>query len=118
MPTPSRLDPSDIHGGNWEVFEVTPEYRRSRLWIDDESYIVRTEYLGEETLIAANQESFNDSQTKRFGDGKVVGRVPLNMLFGSETELSRKLKEGDRDHLKWWLNSEQARPFRTFRGRI
>ena len=80
MPTPSRLDPSDIHGGNWEVFEVTPEYRRSRLWIDEKSYIVRTEYLGEETLIAANQESFNDSQTKRFGDGKVVGRVPLNML--------------------------------------
>lgn len=114
----SPLDPRDIHGRDWEVFEVTPEYRRSRLWLDDKSYIVRTEYLGEEELIALNQQELAESEGKRFGDGKVVARVPLNMLFGNETEIAAKLREGDRDHLRWWLNSEKARPFRTFRGRV
>jgi hypothetical protein len=113
VPTPSPRDDAD-----WEVFEVTPEYRRSRLWIDDKSYIQKTEYLAEDLLIESNREAFNDSQGKRFGDGKIVGRIPMNILYGSNSEVAKKLKEGDSDHLKWWLNGEAGRPWRRFRGRL
>jgi hypothetical protein len=41
--------------------------------------------------------------------------VPLNKFFA---ELAGKIRQGDKDHAKWWLNSDEARPFRTFRGRI
>jgi hypothetical protein len=47
-----------------------------------------------------------------------VARVPLNVFYGSESEITKKLKEGDHDHLKWWLNSDQAKPWRNFRGRV
>ena len=106
MPTTSPLDPRDIHGGDWEVFEVTPEYRRSRLWLDDTRYIQRTEYLAEDTLIESNRQSFDESQGKRFGDGKIVARIPLNILYGSKSEVAKKLKEGDSDHLRWFLNRD------------
>ena len=115
MPSP---DPRDIHGGDWEVFEVTPHYRRSRLWISDDQYIMRTEFLADEELVEQNRQAFNDSHGKRFGDGKIVARVPLNMLYGSKTEIAKKLREGDSDHLRWWLNRDDAKPFRTFRGRL
>lgn len=114
MPSP----PNVRDGGDWEVFEVTPEYRRSRLWIDDGQYIQRTEFLAEETLVEDNRRLFNESETKRFGDGKIVARIPLNVLYGSEHEIAKKLKEGDHDHLKWFLNRDEARPWRTFRGKI
>lgn len=100
------------------MFEVTPEYRRSRLWIDDKTYIQKTEYLGEDLLIAYNQHRLNESQTQRFGDGKVVASIPMNILYGSNSEVAKKLKEGDSDHLKWWLDSEAGRPWRRFRGRL
>ena len=111
----ARPDPRDIHGGDWEVYEVTPHYRRSRLWIGEGSFIVRTEYLADEALAESNRQQFDDSQGKRFGDGRVIARVPLNKFFA---ELSGKIRQGDKDHAKWWLNSDEARPFRTFRGRI
>jgi hypothetical protein len=114
----SRLDPHDIHGREWEVFEVTPEYRRSRLWIDEMSYVQRTEYLAEDRLVESNRQAFDDSLGKRFGDGRIVARIPLNVLYGSKSEIAAKLRQGDRDHLKWFLNRGEARPWRRFRGKL
>lgn len=115
----ANIDPSTIHG-EWEVFEVTPDYRRARIWLDPErtQCIVRTEHLASDELIAANQQSLHESQGQRFGDGKIVGRIPMNVLFAPENQIAAKLKEGDKDHLRWFLNSEKARPWRTFRGRV
>jgi hypothetical protein len=113
VPTPSPRDDAA-----WEVFEVTPGFRRSRLWLDDTQYIVRTEYLAEDTLIESNRQSFDESQGKRFGDGKVVARIPLNVLYAPKSEVAKKLKEGDSEHLKWWLNRDEGRPWRRFRGNL
>lgn len=118
---PSRkIDPTQIRADSpdWEVFEVTPHYRRSRLWIDADSYIQKTEWLMEETLIDHNQERLKASEGKKWGDGRVVARIPMNVLYGSENQLAEKVKEGDREHLDWWLNSERAKPWRTFKGKI
>lgn len=119
MPTSSnRIDPSkQIRDEDFELFEITPEYRRYRLWVDRAAgtYIVKTEYLQDEELIALNQQEFNDSQGKRFGDGKVVGRIPLNKFY---QELAPKIKEGDSDHARWWLNRPENQPYRNFRGKV
>lgn len=103
----------------WTPFEVTDDYVRSFTMIDLGGNPVRaerTQYLADELLQKANTQEYNDSHGKRWGDGKVVARVPLNVMYGSE--MIAKIREGDRDHLSWWLNKEENRPFRTFRGKV
>lgn len=112
-----RPDAAALRGGGaWEVFETTPHYRRARLWLDGERYVVRTEYLAEDALLESNRRAYDDSAGKRWGDGQVVARIPLNRFF--QSELAEKVREGDREHLRWWLDRDEARPYRTFKGRI
>ncbi len=115
----SLIDPSRIQeGGDWEVYEVTPEYRRSRLWLDETRYIVRTEYLQDEELIELNRQEFNDSQTQRFKDdavGTKVASIPLNRFY---QDVAPRLKDGDKDFLPWYLDRSENRWMRTFRGTI
>lgn len=103
----------------WTPVETTADYVISETVIDiagQPTVARRTQYIADEMLQAANRQEYEDSAGKRWKDGRVVARLPLNMIFG--TEIAAKLREGDRDHLKHWLNSEAARPFRTFRGRV
>lgn len=75
----------------------------------------KREYLADDLLQAVNSQQFNDSDGKRWGDGKVVARVPINKWL---QDFAPRLQEGDRDYSKWWLNREANRPFRTFKGRV
>jgi hypothetical protein len=117
---PARLN---IRDDAWEFVEITEDFIRHRAVVErhdngDVSYVYRTTPRAIASLLEDNKRSFEDSQTKRFGDGQIVGRIPLNVLFDPKNQLAQKIREGDRDHMKWWLNSEDARPFRTFRGRV
>lgn len=112
------VDLRGVENLDWKLYEVTDHYRRWIAHLEDGKSVLKTEYLGDERLIEENRQSFNDSATKRFGDGQVVGRIPMNVLYSSKHQIVEKLKEGDRDHLKWWLNSEHALPYRTFRGKV
>lgn len=105
----------------WTVGEVTDEYIRS--WTQIEiagtlSTVWRTQYVEDETLQAANRQMYNDSEGKRWGDGRMVARIPLNVVFDENRQIAEKMREGDRDHLKHWLNSDDAKPFRTFKGTV
>lgn len=105
----------------WVPFEVTDDYIRSWAFIDvdgETRTVVRKQFLADDLLQAANTEEFNASEGRRWGDGKVVARIPLNVLYDPAQQIAQKLKEGDREHLTWWLNNERNKPFRTFRGRV
>ena len=66
-------------------------------------------------MLEENRQLFDDSQTKRFGDGRVVGRIPMNVFY---RDLAPRIKEGDEDFMKWFLNHGDNRPYRTFRGKV
>ncbi len=89
-------------------------------WIDKAKGIGfrKTENLAEEQLLAQNRESLNDSYGKRFRDdavGTKVASIPLNVFY---RDLAPRLKEGDADYIKWFLNNANNRPYRTFRGKV
>lgn len=119
MPSP-LIKESDFRSdsGDWELFEVTEDYRRWRLPIGPEQWIVKTEYLGDEILIDWNTHKREESRGKRVGEWTHVGSVPLNMLYNPKTQIAEKLKEGDKDHLKWFLNHEDGRPYKTWWGKL
>ena len=127
MNTPSRPDPElkdaleALPESAWTIGEVTDDYIRSYANLDIKGRMTevwRTQYIADDHLQKVNTHQFNESEGKRWGDGQVVGRIPLNVLYDPNNQLVEKMREGDKDHLKWWLNSEQARPFRTFKGNV
>lgn len=114
-----RADPSRIPDDQWEYEGQSADGLRVYYihWVDREKGICfrKTENLAEPALIEDNRRLFNESQTKRFGDGRVVARIPLNVFY---RDFAKRLKEGDEDFVKWQLNHDDYRPFRTFRGRV
>ena len=122
----SKIDPADVRGGDWEVFEITPVYRRSRLWLEPDKYIQKTEFFADEELQTLNTEERNSRDSKPWSTGLGsdkggnvpmvrVARIPLNKLY---SEITGKMREGDKDHLKWWLNRDENQPFRTKSGKL
>lgn len=75
----------------------------------------RAQSVGDDALQAMNQQEFNDSDGKRWGDGRVAARIPMNRFL---SDFAPRLREGDKDFTKWWLNHEDNRPFRTFKGKV
>jgi hypothetical protein len=121
-PMPSLPDPSRIPDHLWEFdgFSSDGLRRHYVYWVDKANGVGfrKTENLVEDELIARNQDSLNESYGKRFSDdavGTKVASIPLNVFY---RDFAKRLKEGDSDFVKWWLNNQQNRPYRTFRGRI
>lgn len=115
----SLPDPSRIPDDQWIFDGVSDDGLRRHYvyWIDREKGLGfrKTENLAEEELLARNRESLNDSHGKRFGDGKVIASIPLNVFY---RDMAPRLKDGDEDYVKWFLNHDQNRPYRTFRGKV
>jgi hypothetical protein len=122
---PLKIDPErvNIPDDAWKLVQVTEDFYRyeaplERMANGDVVFVVKTVPRDIDEFLKDNQRSFEESHDKRFGDGQIVGRIPLNVLFDPKTQIAAKIREGDRDHMKWFLNSEAARPYRTFRGRV
>jgi hypothetical protein len=108
-----------IPESQWEVESYSADgFRRTDIaWVDRERGLAvrRTVNLAEDPLLEANKALFNDSDGKRWGDGQVAARIPLNVFF---QDVAPRLKEGDHDFTKWWINNPNHLPYRTFKGRV
>ena len=119
---PSLPDPSRIPDHAWEFDGYSEDGLRRHYvhWIDKAKGLGfrKTENLAEDAILAANRESLNESYGKRFSDdaiGTRMASVPLNVFY---RDFAKRLKDGDSDFIKWWLNNDQNRPYRTFRGKV
>lgn len=116
---PDKMDPSRIPDDQWEFEGFSQDGARRHYvhWIDKAKGLGfrKTENMIEAELLERNRQSYNDSFGKRFGDGQIISSIPLNVFY---RDIAPRLKEGDRDYLRWWHNRDENRPYRTFRGRI
>lgn len=116
---PDRLNISD---DAWEFVEATEDFVRHRAVVERFAdgtvvHVYRTIPRGLTGFLEANKQAFDGSQGKRFGEWTNVGSIPLNVLYDPRTQLVDKIREGDHDHMKWFLQkSEAGRPYRRFRG--
>ena len=115
-----RIDPKTINddGTGWTLIEETPGFRRYMKWVDDTRQIIKTEYLQDETMQAFNQELAWDSRGRRLGDYTHVGSIPLNVFYSPDSQISEKLKEDDKVFMKWFLNSDAGKPYKTWWGKL
>lgn len=114
LPDPARI-PDDL----WEFESVSSDGLRRHYvyWVDKANGVGfrKTENMVESELLEMNRQRLNDSATERFGDGKIIASIPLNVFY---RDFAKRLKDGDEDFTKWWLNNSDNRPYRTFRGRV
>ena len=114
----------------WELEEVTPEYRRyvgrGTHPVSGQPILVRkTEYLHEAQLLAAAQHERMENQNKRWSSGSgsdkngvplvKVASIPLNVFYN---QVAPREKEGDSEFLRWFLERDETKPFRTREGSL
>ena len=108
---------NDVLNGDWELFSDDP-MTGQRVWTMDlgTHIAVKREYLASDALFDANSADANNSIGKRWGDGQVGFRVPLNFYYENMVEAR---KQGDKKYLrqKFYNNSDYSK-FKTFRGNI
>lgn len=131
MTSKISLTEADCQNVTWQVVETTPLYRRSigrgtHPATGQPIEVMRTEFLADEDIQTLNAEerAARDSKPWSAGAGSDkggnmplvrVGRIPLNKLF---SELAPHIREGDKDHLRWWLERPENAPFRTKSGKL
>ena len=116
------IDPSriNIRDDAWELVEVTEDFVRHRAPLERYAdgnvlFVYRTTPRGLTAMLEDNRQSLSDSDGQRFGEGKIVGRIPLNVLFA---EGGKHLQDGDQDWMRWYLNRDENRMYRRFRGKV
>lgn len=120
MNSPIKLDPEQVRIPDdvWEFEELTEDFVVHKAAVTLPNGNVGTVYRKKPRQLTAmledNRRLLNESDGKRFGDGRIVGRVPMNVLF----ENVERLRDGDTDWLKWFLNHSDNRMYRTFRGKV
>lgn len=129
--TEIRLTEADVANCTWTYVGEDEHYRTyvghgTHPKTGQEITVRKREPKFEESLISLNKAERDSRDEKRWSAGSGsdrggnmpmvrVGRIPLNKFLG---EMSEKMREGDKDHLKWWLNRDENQPFRTKSGKL
>lgn len=108
-----QIDPANP--GGWVMVEDNESYRRWELDLGDR-IVAKTEHKGTDKLLEDNQRIFNENDGKRWGDGQVVGSVPMNMYF--QSGLAEAGKQKDIKFIRRWWDDPDHRKFRKFKGTI
>jgi hypothetical protein len=98
------------------LVEETPDFRRYEVELDDGTVIRRTEHKTTAQLLDQNARALNDSMGQRWGDGKVVASIPLNLFYASG--VAEATRQKDKRFLSKWLNDADHAKFRTFGGKV
>jgi len=138
----SPPDPSRIPDHLWEYEGESLDGLRRHYLCRVDGYVFRkTENLVEDQLLAENRASLNESYGNKFRDDAIgtkgvkeiksweIGNLVINrlrkidklsyLLFASVyRDFASRLRDGDTDFVKHWLNHDENRPYRTFRGKV
>ena len=98
------------------VFSTDPISGITRYWnhnpADDIAYLETEQDIGD--LLEINKALYNDAERNWRGDMHRVANIPTTVI----TDLQKRGIWGAEDRMKKWLNSEEARPYRTRPGRV
>lgn len=104
-----------IKDGDWELFNHDP-YTGRTVWqlFDGQATHFRTDYPVD-NIIQDNAIAKAEMAGQRWGGGKRVASVPLNIYYNQLAEASR---QDDDKYLSKWLNDGDHAAFRTFEGQL
>lgn len=102
--------------GAWVLVEDNDTFTRYELEIGDGTVVQRTEHKHTAALLDANARARSSNAGRRWGDGQVVGSIPLNLYYSSG--MAEANKQADKAWIKRFWNDPDNRNLRTFEGRV
>lgn len=102
----------------WRFFDFDPVTgRREDFHFDPDTgkCTIRTTWDHMDELRSLNREAEIASQGERFGDMRMVARVPAHL---ATQELMAAIQQKDERYVRRWLNDADHQHFRTFRGKV
>lgn len=106
---------AEVYDGEWQLIKETPFERVWLQAIDATHYVCKRETLTHSLTAEANAERLKANEGKRWGDGQLAARVPLDIWY---RDLAEATAEGDIDFKRKYLNRPENAWMRTFGGRL
>ena len=103
----------DVWDGDWVLFCFDPESGVER-WYNPKENLFRN-ITHTDQIEAANKQMRAESVGQRWGDGRVVASVPLDMYY---SQLEAAVQQQDHKYISQWINDSDHRAWRTREGRI
>jgi hypothetical protein len=83
-------------------------------YFDGEKTVYRTDYRTDQ-IVADNKAHLLDSAGQKWGGGRRVASIPLNIYF---EQLAEAQNQKDEKYMSKWLNDSDNAAFRCFGGRV
>lgn len=100
----------------WQLVEDDTVRGLRRYRLDMGDYIIqRTEHYRTQALLDNNAQERADMAGQRWGDGKLVARIPINLAW---KELIPALIDNDERYVAKWLNDSDHSRFRIKEGKL
>jgi len=121
-----RLTEEQVRGLQWEVVELTPDYRVSRAVYgqgpDGPVYAYQREIFAADQFLDNLVQERNANEGRKWSEGTgsekngnmplvKVGSIPLNVFFRDFTR-----RADDKDYKKWWWQQDKNQVFKTRKG--
>lgn len=104
-----------IFDGDWRLLEIDP-ITQKQVWMLDEGSKIRIRTVAPvDNMLDMNAEAAANSLNTRWGDGKVVARLPMHVW---QRQLAPAINEGDEKYVRRWLNDSDHAKFRTRAGKV
>ena len=116
VPLPASFDPRMIPDDKWVYRGANGDGTIRYYTYTDTSLdltIEKKEYVLEDELLKLNRHQFNESEGKRWGDGKPISRIPMHVYAKDFAG-----RHNDPDFNNWWHNREENQIYRTRKGKI
>lgn len=98
------LTMDDFADGEIISFDPVTGIRVTKYRIDDKHFALKTEYLYGKKLLDMNAEDRANAAGTRWGEGKIIGRIPMNILHDENIGLMDSIKNYDGAYLTKFLN--------------
>lgn len=110
------FDPRMIRDDQWTFRGMSPD-GMSRLYTFTDTMlditIEKKEPVMADKMLQHNREQLNASEGRRWGDGKVMSRIPLATFYKEFAG-----RHADPEFNDWWHNRPENEIYRTFKGHL
>lgn len=111
--------PADFDSAAWVLVAHNPDLGTKTYHLDlgNGQIVERREYYMDAELVEQNKALLNESEGQGWGNGRVVARVPMSVLF-DPNGLGGALQNNDDAYVKKFLNNSDNGHWRTFKGQL